>query len=41
MLRDEKPHVQRFHFDGDRIKVRELTVINALEAVLTLIKNGK
>ena len=41
MIRDEKPHVQRFHFDGDRIKVRELTVINALEAVLTLIKNGK
>ena len=41
MLRGTVPHVQRFHFEGDRIKIRELTVINALEAVLALIKNEK
>ncbi len=41
MLRGKAPYVQRFHFEGDRVKIRELTVINALKATLTLIENEK
>lgn len=34
---NKEPKVQRFQFDGDRTKIRQLTVLNALKLVLSYV----
>ncbi|TBR43569.1 CinA family protein [Marinomonas agarivorans] len=41
MHKNVEPKVATFHFDGDRLQIRQQAVFKALEMVLTLLENRK